>query len=285
MIKVLVTGAGGFTGQHLIQKLKQNPEIEVYSIYRKLIELKSNCFNCDLTHETSVYKLIEEVQPNQIYHLAGSFSNDYNIDYLNNVISTKNILDSLIKAKIYCRVLLIGSSAEYGFIKDEDNPVKESFDLNPVSIYGLTKVYQSHLMRFYCHVHQMDIVMARTFNLIGKGISNKLFIGRIYQQIEEFQKGLINRIILGDLSSKRDYISIEQAIEHYETIMKHGVSGEVYNVGSGFSVRLDLILEKILQEYGLSMKVIETKKFDNKNKLNINDIYADSNKLKSLEII
>ncbi|MBD2199021.1 MULTISPECIES: NAD-dependent epimerase/dehydratase family protein [Calothrix] len=282
MIKILVTGASGFTGRHLVKHLNKNTEIQVYCNYRNSSESHPNYFNCDLTDEESVYKLIETIKPAQIYHLAGSFSNDYNTDYLNNVISTRNILEAILKAKICCRVLLIGSSAEYGLIKEEDNPVNENQCLNPISIYGLTKVYQNHLMLFYFHVHKLDIVMARTFNLMGKGISEKLFIGRIYKQIEDYQKGLIDKIVLGDLRSYRDYISIQQAVKYYESITNYGISGEVYNVGSGLSLRLDIILEKILQENGLNMDVIEIQNISNKNKLNINNIYADISKFQSL---
>ncbi|MEE3715446.1 NAD-dependent epimerase/dehydratase family protein [Tumidithrix elongata RA019] len=282
MNKVLVTGALGFTGQHLVQYLNKDRDIQLYCIHRNLITENPNGFSCNLADEYSIYKLIEEIKPNQIYHLAGSFSNEYHTDYLNNVTSTRNILESILKANISCRVLLIGSAAEYGLVKDDENHVKETHSLNPVSIYGLTKAYQSHMMNFYYHVHGMDIVMARTFNLMGKGISKKLFIGRVYQQIEEYKQGLIKKIILGDLSSYRDYISIEQAIKSYQIIMNHGISGEVYNVGSGFPIRLDILLEQILQEFNLNLDVVEIKGISQPNKLNIRNIYADITKLQSL---
>ena len=281
MIKVLITGASGFTGSHLVGHLQQNPELRIYCVNRNRVQ-DDSC-TCELTNYESVDNLIQATQPNQIYHLAGSFSNNYDIDYANNVLATKNILDSLLKHQISCRVLLIGSAAEYGLVKEEDNPVKEDQPLNPVSIYGLTKTYQTHLMNFYCQVHDLDIVMARTFNLLGKNISNRLFIGSIFQQIEHYKNGDIKKIILGDLQSKRDYIDVHEAVEYYETIMNNGKKGMVYNVGSGKSVILSKLIEQILLENNLTLDVIEVRLRKLINKLNVSDIFSDVSKVNSLK--
>jgi len=280
-MKVLITGSSGFTGTHLVKYLQQNSELEIDCVTRNKQQDNSG-FICDLTDCNSVENLIQEIKPDRIYHLAGSFTNDYSVDYANNVISTKNILDSLIKSKISSRVLLIGSAAEYGLIKEEDNPVSENYPFNPASIYGLTKVYQTHLMQFYCQVHDMDIVMARTFNLLGKNISRQLFIGRVYQQIEEYKSGKIDKIILGDLESKRDYIDVQEAVKYYETIMVYGKTGEIYNVGSGNSVRLYDILKAILLEYDLTIDIVETSLKNYANKINVNDIFSDLSKVNLL---
>jgi GDP-4-dehydro-6-deoxy-D-mannose reductase len=279
-MKILITGASGFTGRYLEEYLTQNSHLNIYGTSRT--GTVTDHFSCDLTNAESVNNLILQIKPEKIYHLAGSFSNDYDIDYANNVLATKNILDSILKLKVSCRVLLVGSAAEYGFIQEEDNPVTEDHPLNPVSIYGLTKVYQTHLMKFYCQVHDLDIVMARLFNLLGENISPKLFIGRIYQQIEEYKSGKIDKIILGDLQSKRDYINIQEAIKYYDIVMNYGKKGEIYNVGSGTSIKISDLLEKILLDNDLKMDMIEIKLKDSVNKLNVNDIFADLSKVNLL---
>ncbi len=281
-MKILITGASGFTAKSLIGLLSQYKENQMYGTDLLPSESGSYFKACNLGIAADAEDLIMEIKPDQIYHLAGSFSNQYEQDYQANVLSTKNILDSLLKNKLKCRTLLIGSAAEYGYIHPQDNPVKETQKLQPVSIYGLTKVYQTEMMAFYHRMYQSDVLMARLFNLQGKGMSEKLLMGKVYNQLEAFKKGEIPKIILGNLQSKRDYLSVEQAVVYYTQLMQKGKSGEVYNVASGKSERIEDIIGKILAENELDLSIVEVQKFDNPHKWDIEDIYADISKLNNL---
>jgi len=128
--------------------------------------------------------------------------------------------------------------------------------------------------------------MARTFNLLGgdKRISNLLFIGRVYDQIEKVKKGEIAKIKVGNLEAKRDYIHVEEAVEYYQKIMEHGICGEVYNVGSGRAVKMRDLLAIILKDAGLDMKVVEEDVPNAPDKTDIPEIYADLTKIKGLEL-
>jgi nucleoside-diphosphate-sugar epimerase len=267
-MNVLITGANGFSGSHLIELLSQDPTLQLF---------KTDFGHCDLTNYSEVERLIKEVRPSQIYHLAGSFTNDYAVDYSNNVVATKNILDALVHYKIKCRSLLIGSAAEYGM--PLQNPVSENSPLKPLSIYGLTKVFQTHLMQTYGSLYGLDLVMARTFNLFGKGLSKRLFVGHLYDQIEQYKQGKIGKIVLGDLGAERDYIDVTQALLYYRTIMNKGVSSQIYNVASGKPTKIADILAAVLKEQGLRRDIVEETLGKN---LNVQQIYADVQKLMSL---
>lgn len=283
-MKTLITGASGFTAKHLIELLAAEPECKLY-LTDCVSEGLGNILNCDLTQKDLVEDLIYKIKPERVYHLAGSFTNTYDVDYPANVLSMKNILDALLKFKITCRVLLIGSAAEYGFINVRDNPINENYPLQPCRIYGLCKVCQTYLMNFYCKVYQMDIVMARVFNLFGdnKRISKQLFIGKVWEQIEKVKKGEISKIlVVGNLETKRDYIDVREAVKCYQKIMGRGKAGEVYNVGSGNSVKTRDILNLILKEAGLDMNIVEERGLEVPDKTDISDIYADLRKLKAL---
>jgi len=282
-MKVLITGALGFTGHYLAGLLATNSENELYlSDYAS--GSSRNILNCDLTKKKSVEKLIAKVRPERIYHLAGSFTNDYDRDYPANVLSTKNVLDALLKLSLPARVLLIGSCAEYGFINAGDNPVKEDQPLRPVRIHGLTKVYQTFLMKYYCQVHKMDLVMARPFNLFGDNerISKLLFIGRVHEQIEKIKRGKLSKITVGNLEAKRDYLDVRQAVEFYQKIMERGKSGEIYNVGSGSCVKMRDFLTLLLKEAGLDMKVVQENTLPVMDQIDVPEIYADIRKIKKL---
>jgi GDP-4-dehydro-6-deoxy-D-mannose reductase len=281
-MKILITGAHGFTARHLISHFSQNHETELILTDKQVQEGK-NWHACDLADYRAVCDLVSLTKPQQIYHCAGSFTNKYEDDYKANVLSTINIFDSITNAKIICRILLIGSSAEYGVIRPSDNPVKEDHPLKPVSIYGLTKVFQTHVMNLYSFSRHIDVVMARTFNLMGKGMSNKLFIGRLYEQIDEYKKGNVSRIRMGNLRNKRDYIGIEDAIQYYEMIMQHGKAGEIYNVGSGTSIRMLDVLENILKNNDVPLDIFDQTGSDSQSKIDIDDIYADLTKISELK--
>jgi GDP-4-dehydro-6-deoxy-D-mannose reductase len=280
-MRVLVTGAGGFSGRYLMKYLSSDASAEIYPT-SATAKSEKNWFCCDLTKRQAASELIREVAPDQIYHLAGLNSNDFEADYRVNVLSARNIIETIIETQRGCRVLLIGSSAEYGFVPEGDNPVKEDHALAPMSVYGLTKVYQTHLMKFYHSRYSLDIVMARPFNLMGRGAPNNLFIGRVYEQIEAFRAGRTAKIVVGNLQNRRDYIPIEAATRYYGLIMQRGKAGEIYNVGSGTSITMRDLLKQILEENGLSMAMVEERKPELPHTFDIKDIVADISKVKTL---
>ena len=243
---------------------------------------QANYWQCDSLDFESVNELLLKTKPDFIYHLVGSFSNEYEKDYAANVLATKNVLEAVRNLEKDCRVMLFGSAAEYGDVVKGENPIKESRALRPVSVYGLTKAYQTALMHYYLNALNLDIVMARPFNIFGKGISSKLFVGRVYQQIQLLKNNEIERIVLGNLDNERDYISIDDAIEHYITIMLYGKKGEIYNVGSGAPLQTRKLLKKILKEENVDESLVESANIERDNTYDVSQIYADISKLKSL---
>lgn len=282
-MKVLITGASGFSAHYLAKLIALDAKCEIY-LSDRVGDGARNILACDLIQKESVEALIGKIRPERIYQLAGSFTNNYEIDYSVNVLSTKNILDALLKLAMPCRVLLVGSSAEYGFIHAGDNPVNENQPLRPCRIHGLTKVYQTYLMNFYCRVFQMDIVMARTFNLYGdsKRISRLTFVGKVCEQIEKFKRGEITKIVVGNLETKRDYLDIRDAVKYYQKIMECGKANEAYNVGSGICVKMRDFLGVILNEAGLDIKIVQEVAPLVPDKTDIPDICADLKKIKKL---
>lgn len=280
--EILITGANGFSARYLASLLLNRKGVHLAYADLK-VKNKKDWHKCDLADFKQTFQLLKKIGPGQIYHLAGAYSNDYDTDYKANVLTTKNILDSILKAKLKCRVLLIGSAAEYGNVSERDNPVAEDHPLNPVSVYGLTKVYQTYLMKFYFLIFDMDIVMARVFNLFGRDMPEALFVGRLYKQIEDYKKRHISKITVGNLDNKRDYIDVAEAVKYYETIMNYGIAGEIYNVGTGKSARSYDILQSALKENGLPMDIVDKFNTGKHARADVADIYADLKKISLLK--
>jgi len=257
-VSILVTGSSGFVGRHLLDYLKNNTDSKCIGLTRAPTKNDDNdTVICDLNDNDQLDQLIIKLQPSLIFHTAGSFSNDFETDFQINVRCTKNLLDSVKENSPASRILLMGSAAEYGEINNDENPVAEDHPLKPISIYGWSKAAQTQLAQLYVKTYGMDIVIARTFNLLGKGMSEKLFVGRVEKQINAILTGEADRITVGNLDAERDYIEIEKACALYYEIARKGKSGEIYNVGSGRATGMRALLSKLLQQAGLDNSVID----------------------------
>jgi len=253
-MKTLITGVQGFTGSSLADQLDP-VNGEVYGADLNSGDSRIN-MTCDLADAEETLAMLDSVRPDQIYHLAGSFTNTYSRDYAGNVLSTRNLLEAITQLGLTPRVLIVGSAAEYGRVSAAQNPIRESQPLRPISVYGLTKAMQTTLMRYYVERYRLDIEMARTFNLFGKGISERLFVGHVYRQVEKLHNQEIACIEVGNLDALRDYIDVAEALAYYRLIMAQGISGEIYNVGSGRAVAVSEVLERILKAENVPPKMV-----------------------------
>ncbi|KQV83979.1 hypothetical protein ASC90_00120 [Rhizobium sp. Root1220] len=188
-------------------------------------------------------------------HLSAVFSDDFALALATNVIGAKNLLAALEENHLDARVLLAGSAAEYGIVHPEENPISVAQVLRPVSIYGVTKSWQTQWGVHSAHKGQ-DVVVARIFNLVGIGMSERLFVGRVYKQLKQLDAGSCDRIETGPLAAVRDYISLSGAGEQLMAIIKAGKSGSIYNVASGKPVSMRELLQGMLKERGLGMDIV-----------------------------
>jgi GDP-4-dehydro-6-deoxy-D-mannose reductase len=277
-----VTGAKGGFGRILAQWLKQQANETVW-----LTDIADDSdefyIQCDMGNAAAIRALIKRVRPRRIFHLAGSFSNVYDLDYQVNALSARHLCETLIAEHSDARLILIGSAAEYGFILAHENPVREDRVLRPVSVYGLTKAIQTHFATYYAQRHGVNVVVARLFNLNAPGLSERLFVGRVEQLIARFKRKEIDVIELGNLESQRDYVKIGDAISQLLLLADKGKTGDVYHVASGQPVRMRDLLAEMLASANLDMSIVcEEKSTDRKIGYEIPIIYADVGKTTGL---
>ena len=280
--KILVLGSEGFIGKKFIefQKALDFPHKNLFMVDIREIT-KQNYYKCDASNYENLNSIIQKIVPGEIYNFSGSFSNIFELDYMNNVTVSKNIFDSIIQNKLTdCKVLINGSAAEYGFIKENSSLVNEDSSLNPISFYGLSKVYQTFLAKTYFLREKVNVFITRPFNIIGYGISNKLFIGRLISEIEQ---NIISgkKITLGNLDNERDYLDIDDLLKAYNIIMERGTPGEVYNIGFGKSIKMLDLLRIFLEVFSIDFKDVEISK-DFVRRFDVPKIVSDISKLKKL---
>lgn len=284
MKRILITGIHGFTGSYLLPHLakKETASAEIIGIDLEPAPVNGVSYHrCDLSDTVQVREVISKTAPHEIYHLAGAFSNNFEIDYSANVLSTKNLLDALLESRLSdTRILLVGSSAEYGLVPSGAESISEETPLNPISIYGLTKVYQTYLVQTYVRFKNIDAVIARPFNAIGEGITDRLFVGRLIEQIKQYRRGETDKIVLGGVNGYRDYVDIRDLVSAYTVIMERGERGKIYNIGSGTLIRMEALLALFLSKYQISPAIVQTA--DPERKSDQVSLRADTKALKAL---
>lgn len=251
-MNILITGATGFVGSHLIDyALTQGAKVFGSKRWRSSMEnlkhLKDGeitLVDGDLTDPSAVRRLLEISKPDWIFHLAAqSFvktSFDQPRETLNTNISMQiNLLHGL-REGLAGRMLVAGSSEEYGLAIHM--PINEDAALLPLSPYAVSKVAQDLLAYQYHRSYGVHVVRARAFNHTGPRRGDVFVTSNFAKQIAEIEAGLKPPILyVGNLQSVRDYTDVRDTVRAYWALLDKGVAGEVYNVGSGYCAGLHAI--------------------------------------------
>jgi len=253
MKKALITGINGFVGRYLKENLqRQGYTVAGTYLPEPLHVMPENYYPVDLLKPQQIQEVIQIWQPDEIYHLAGQSSVALSwkmpaktIEI--NVNGTLNLLEAVRLHKPDCKILIVGSSDEYGPVAQQDCPVNEGHPLQPVSPYGVSKLTQEKMAQLYAKSYGLHIVMVRPFNHIGPGQSKGFVVADFASRIAELEQGKAEPVLqVGNLHSFRDFTDVEDVVAAYVLLMQHGKAGEVYNVGSGKAVEIQRILEALL---------------------------------------
>ncbi len=258
MKRVLVTGASGFVGSHLVEALRaRGGEYEVFATSaRPSPWLESqlgaeNVFALDLTQEDAVNTLVQKVQPNWVFHLAAlaavgeSFQNALEV-LENNTRVQLLMLEAVRQFSPQARVLCVGSATEYGPLPGESGEnLLETAPLFPSNPYAVSKMTQDYLSLSYFLAYKTDVIRVRPFNQIGPRQTHQFAVASFAKQIVQIEQGKQEKLLVGNLDAIRDFTDVRDAARAYILLMQHGQSGEVYNVGSGQGVEVRELLDQL----------------------------------------
>lgn len=258
-MNILITGIAGFAARHFMEMLADsNEQHTVAGIYFNSIpdfkedeypNIKCTFFQANLIDAQAAEKIIDEVQPEYILHLASisSVSQSWKqpgISVHDNTGMFLNIIEVMRKNKMTCRLLSVGSTEEYGIVKSNQGKLKEDVCPHPASPYGAARVLQQMLCGIYAKNYDLDIIHTRSFNHIGRYQNAEFVISSFAKQIAEQIKVGSKKITLqvGDVNVIRDFTNVRDVVKAYYLLMMHGKKGETYNVCSGEGYRIsDLI--------------------------------------------
>lgn len=254
--KVLITGSQGFVGQYLRLELAANG-YEVVGLDRQSGE---GCRQADLLNYEQVCAVLAEEQPDYIVHLAGQADvakswREPQLTFELNLLGVVNLLEAVRKVNSEIRLLLIGSSDEYGNLDENGCSVTENIPLKPQTPYAVSKKAQEELAAVYTAAYDMAIICTRSFNHGGAGQRLGFMIPDFAAGIVRVERGLADKLLVGNLEAKRDFTHVKDIVRAYRLLLERGRKGEIYNVGSGMAYSAQEILDRLLTMTKCAVKV------------------------------
>ncbi|KUO51814.1 MAG: GDP-mannose 4,6 dehydratase [Sphingomonadales bacterium BRH_c42] len=233
MKRILITGANGFTGQHLLERLARDGH-ELHGLLHRASDAASPQLHeahvADLRDLPVLKEVIERVRPDRVVHLAAiAFvaHGDPAELYSTNILGTRNLLQALASARRQPEAMLLASSANvYG--NRREGVLEESMEPEPANDYGISKVTCELLARLYAD--HLPIITVRPFNYTGRGQSEQFIIPKIVAHARSRSPV----IELGNIDVARDFSDVRAVVDSYARLIDEpGSIGGVFNVCSG----------------------------------------------------
>jgi GDP-4-dehydro-6-deoxy-D-mannose reductase len=282
-LRALITGVSGFVGSHLAECLLAETDWEisgtVYGPYDNISHVceRLRLYPAELSRLPVVEFVLEQTQPDVIFHLAamavtGNSWRDPAATIQINMAMQANVLQAVVNLKLDSRVIVVGSSEEYGAVPENALPVDESAPFRPLNPYAVSKVGQDMLGLQYYLSHGIDTVRVRPFNHIGPRQRLGFVVSDFASQIAQIEAGQADGMTplsqarsaahpqepimrVGHLGAERDFTDVRDVVRAYHLLVLHGEAGEVYNIGSGHSHAVREVLDTLLQQSGVDIRV------------------------------
>ena len=256
-MRILVTGANGFIGRHLMTHLAAvQPADErfgtVFAADKASASAGYRAITVDLRDAADVTSLLRDVQPDVVYHLAAQSSPSLShrqpwATLQGNLQMQFNLLQGCVELGIQPRTVVVSSASIHCGIQPEHLPITEESPLYPSDAYSVSKVAQDMMALQYFLSHRLPIVRARPFSTIGSGQSLSFVVPDFAVQIAQIEQGqLPPQIRVGNLDVARDFVDVRDMVRALVSLAGSGAAGNAYIVATGATVTVQQILSTLL---------------------------------------
>lgn len=266
--KALVTGITGFAGSHLAELLlKENVEVHGIQRWRSKndniegIKEKIHFHEADLLDAHSLYKVVDEVRPKYIFHLAAqsyvqsSWASPANTLEVN-ITGSVHLFEAVRKSDPDITIQIACSSEEYGKVLSNELPIRETNPLRPLSPYAVSKLAMDYLGYQYFESYKLKIIRTRGFNHTGPRRGDVFAESTFAKQIAEIEKGKREPVVhVGNLDAIRDYTDVRDMVRAYYVAVEKCKPGEVYNIATGTGWKIKDVLNILLSMSKVKIKV------------------------------
>ena len=248
-MRALVTGGRVFVGRWLVAHLESSGD-----------EVVATGEDADVTDPAVMRRLLDEVGPEAVYHLAGwahvgSSWDDPPRAFQVNAQGTVNVLDAARRLASPPRVLVVSSAEVYGSVTPDELPLTERSPTRPVSPYAASKVAAEVVARQAWLGWKLPVVVARPFNHIGPGQSPTFVVSALARRIVEAERAGSGRVEMGNPTPRRDLTDVRDVARAYRLLMVGGEAGETYNVCSGRDVVIGDLARRLIELSGTPLEL------------------------------
>ena len=261
---VLVTGAAGFVGSHLLELLEQEDDW-IFGWLRpgtepEVVGKRIGWLAVEMQDRAAVYAAIRQTRPDAIYHLAGvphvgdSWSHTYET-FAGNVLATHYLFDALRRAQLAPRVLVTSSATVYA---PQSSAIAETDAVIPNSPYGTSKLAQEMVARRSWEGDRIPGLIARSFNHVGPRQSPAFVAPSVAKQIAEIEAGRrLNQLEMGNMESERDIMDVRDTVRAYRALMASAQPGVPYNVCSGTATSIRSLVDLFVSKARVKIAVTQ----------------------------